>query len=131
MKLEIKGKYTWKDAYEGHYMEVLCIDGDFFWARNDEGTYITSEIDDDLIPYEEPVKELEWKTFLIELESYNCNKWQVIQRFKSIEEAKQHNQQALSITEIKLNFETVRVRNFTRTHCFTLHEKPNKLKTEI
>lgn len=107
MKLEVGGKYKYKNDYRDYYITVLCIDGDRFWAKDNKGNYLGHIMERDLIPYEELVKEVEWKTFLIEFDNTSIHTRQLFQ-FHSLEEANNYFSHKPSlVTEIKLNFETV------------------------
>ena len=106
--LEVGKKYrlsNWNDTF---FVECVKIHND---------RYVMMELDEldniDLLvyhfspnknwlPYIEPVKPVEWKTFLIEFSDFKC-----IGMYLSAEAAKNQNPKAISITEIKLNFEIV------------------------
>ena len=106
--LEVGNKYRLSTWSERFYVECVKI-------HNDK--YVMMEVDEfddihllthhfspnmDWIPYIEPAKPVEWKTFLVEFSDFKC-----IGMYLSAEAAKSQNTKAISITEIKLNFEIV------------------------
>lgn len=56
----------------------------------------------------EPLKPVEWKTFLIETMSQKTNvPYRFIAQYWSLDAAKEDNQNAISIVEVKFSFEEV------------------------
>lgn len=105
MKLEVGQKYTWKDSSADYYIEIRCVEEDHFWVKDTDGHYWTETSLNNFTPYEEPVKQ-EWKTFLIETKGYLSEiPRRYFQQYLSIEDAREDNAEAISITEIKLKTE--------------------------
>ena len=108
--LEVGKKYrlsTWSDTF---YVECIKIHND---------RYVMMELDEfddidllvynfspnkDWLPYIEPVKPVEWKTFIIETMGNEVPS-RFIKQHWSLDAAKEDNKTAITITEIKLNFE--------------------------
>ena len=107
-ELEEKGKYFNLNDKHYKYFEVLKIGNTSYFYRFDTGKESHCEIDlsEDLIPYTEPTPEKEYKTFLIEMDWTNYTSREILQ-FESMEIAKQHYNNAISITEVKINIEPV------------------------
>ena len=110
--LEVGKKYrlsNWNDTF---YAECIKIHNDKYVMME------VNEFDDlhllvyhfspnkDWLPYIEPVKPVEWKTFFIETMGEEVPS-RFIKQYLSFDAAKEDNKTAITITEIKLNFEIV------------------------
>ena len=107
--LEVGKTYEFDKFERGDYFTMVFIGKDkmAYQYNSDEIEHFIS-IDKRLliIPYTAPQEEINWKTFLIEIDWNGYTSREIVQ-FESMEIAERHYNSAISIAEVKLNIEPV------------------------
>jgi len=107
--LEVGKNYTlptWNS-----YVECIMIRGEQCVMMEldelDEMEVNAYDIRKNWLPYTAPKEEVKWKTFLIEVEWSGYTTRELLQ-FKSLEIAKKHEPNAISITEVEIEIKEVK-----------------------
>jgi len=106
-----EGKTYEFDKFErGNYFTMVFIGKDkmaYQYNLDDIEHFLSIDKRLLILPYTAPQEEVKWKTFLIEVEWSGYTSREMLQ-FKSLELAKQHYPNAISITEVEIEIKEVK-----------------------